>query len=134
MAPRYNLEAIPQGSRPTMLMYLQNPDLRDKLPTMSSYEVKEKLRKLDRLTYDELCLLSWFHVLAHENEEPDVIYVKGVRICRAFFNAYLLGEVLTVILLVGDAGSLFVLTSYRPLLMAITTTHHWLAMSPIAIP
>lgn len=101
---------------------------------MSAYEVKEKLRKLDRLTYDELCLLSWFHVLAHENDEPDVIYIKGVRICRAFFNAYLLGEVLTVIQLVGDAGSLFVLTCYRPLPMAFTTIPHWIAMSPIVIP
>ena len=64
---------------------------------MSAFEVREKLMKLDRLTYEDKSILAWYHVLATESDEPDEFFLKGTRICRPFFNAYLLGEVLTVI-------------------------------------
>ena len=96
MSALYNLESVPAGKRPMISELLKYPDMRHEMPTLSPDEVKDKLRALDSLNWNERQCLAWFHVLSPETSQEDHLYLKGIRICRPFFNHYLVGEVLTV--------------------------------------
>ena len=69
MSALYNLESVPAGKRPMISELLKYPDMRHEMPTLSPDEVKDKLRALDSLNWNERQCLAWFHVLSPETSQ-----------------------------------------------------------------
>ena len=97
MATLFHLESIMTGNKPTVSQLLKDPLLCHAMPTLSPDEVKDKLRCLGQITIGDKQVFGWYHVLSAATSDEDVFKLKGTRVCRPFFNQYLVGEIMPVI-------------------------------------